>query len=319
MKKFYGILFLLALMAFKTNLQAQTCAGVSAGMFSTDPNNIYYGVTVTLDGAYGQPVTVSGDIISGDPDIPPVGFELTVSPGNLTQSTIPSYYQTTPGAYASAVINSVTPCPPSSVDLSFLRPTSSEVVTTGNDLYTNFVNATGIFQIYPSLTVTSSDLELVTLADTSKKIIFAPISGHGTANNLCAVYNSQNSDYMYFFMESSTANDTSWRRVWDETNTYLYSTIQFDQTLDIILNSQVPSALNEQNAKQNEPTLFFNASYTVQPAVKSQAPFSCFSGCINAQEERFQQTFSGWVIWNITKSGALVAAIYCKGRCSNWW
>ncbi len=69
MKKFYGILLLIALMAFKTNVQAQTCAGVTAGAvllgptpgsngLSTTTND--YLVKVTLSQTYNQDVTVSG-------------------------------------------------------------------------------------------------------------------------------------------------------------------------------------------------------------------------------------------------------------------
>jgi hypothetical protein len=117
MKKFYGILFLLALMAFKTNVQAQVCQGVGSGMFSTDPNSLYSGVFVTLDRPYGQAVTVSGNIKSSDPTVAPVGFSLDIAPGNLRAETIPSYYETTPGDYAYADITSVTPCPPADVSV----------------------------------------------------------------------------------------------------------------------------------------------------------------------------------------------------------
>lgn len=111
MKTIYGfVLVFMSLFAFSKVTQAQTnCAGISAGVFSTDPDNIYYGVRVTLNQAYEQSITVSGNIISGDPNVSPVAFSLTVSPGNLTQETQPSYYQTSPGTYASAVISTITP------------------------------------------------------------------------------------------------------------------------------------------------------------------------------------------------------------------
>ena len=115
MKKFYGILFLLALMAFKTNLHAQTCAGVTAEAIPINPqtgsqNN--FTVRVTLSQIYGQDVTVSGyfydEGVGANLNSP---FTLTVTAGNLTAETY-DHYSAHPTSSGAVVIESVTPCPP---------------------------------------------------------------------------------------------------------------------------------------------------------------------------------------------------------------
>ena len=66
MKKIYGILFLIALVGFKTNLQAQTpCDAVTVIALPQDPQSgahNYFAVRATLTQAFGQDVTVTGFI-----------------------------------------------------------------------------------------------------------------------------------------------------------------------------------------------------------------------------------------------------------------
>lgn len=315
MKKFYGILLCLALMAFKTNLQAQTCAGVTAGAvllgptpgsngLSTTTND--YLVKVILSQTYNQDVTVSGYFYAAagglNYDNP---FSVIVGAGSLSAQTGQIYTITNIDDPA-VIITSVSPCPLSG--LSYLKPINSEGITTGNSLYTNFVNATGIFQKYPLLQITDQNLNLITLTDSSLKLIVASISGIGSANKLVAVCNTRNSEYMFYFMEYSSVNDQTTARVYDENNTFIYNTFQTSTTFNLY-----PGNLS----LRVKPTLFFYASdRTGSPSLNV---LSCFSSCIHGQQAAFEDTFSGWVIWNTIIAVPVAAAIHCQGSCRGWW
>jgi len=112
MKKFYGILLCLALMAFK-NSQAQTCAAVSTEPVPvTDhPSNLnrYFTVKATLNQAYNQDVTVNGSI-----DAPTLHgtYTLIISAGTLTAETSTEYRQPlSDNQQPITTVSSVSPCP----------------------------------------------------------------------------------------------------------------------------------------------------------------------------------------------------------------
>ena len=116
MKKFYGILFLLALMAFKTDLQAQTpCDAVTVTVIAPSPQtgtNNYFGVRVSLAQVYNQDVIVEGYIYETEGgarvDNP---YSLTIPTGSLTAETDLYFFATGPASSATATISSVSPCP----------------------------------------------------------------------------------------------------------------------------------------------------------------------------------------------------------------
>ena len=115
MKKFYGILLLLALMAFKTNVQAQTCTSVTAELTAVSPQSEYihwFGVKVSLAQPYTQNVTVGGTIMDTEGASPSL-WQLTILAGSLTAETSPNFYSTDPQWSARVSIDNVTPCPPS--------------------------------------------------------------------------------------------------------------------------------------------------------------------------------------------------------------
>lgn len=121
MKKIYGILFLLALMAFKTNVQAQTCAGVTAQAISMGPtpsptpglNTLTndYVVRATLSHTYSQNVTVNGFFYdaSGPANVDHP-YTVIVAAGSLSEQT-GQIYTADATAGGVATIESVTPCP----------------------------------------------------------------------------------------------------------------------------------------------------------------------------------------------------------------
>ena len=123
MKKFYGILLCLALMAFKTNLQAQTCAGVTAQAISMGPTpsptpglstlTNDYVVRATLTQAYSQDVTVTGFFYdaSGPANVDHP-YTVIVAAGSLSAQTA-QLYTADNSAGGVVTIESVTPCPTS--------------------------------------------------------------------------------------------------------------------------------------------------------------------------------------------------------------
>ena len=62
MKKFYGIILLFtALTAFKTNLQAQVCASVTAEVIFPNPQSgqyNYFGAKVSIAEGFGQEIPI---------------------------------------------------------------------------------------------------------------------------------------------------------------------------------------------------------------------------------------------------------------------
>lgn len=134
MKKFYGIILLFtALIAFKTNVQAQTypCAEITVDVTGGHPQNSttnYFGVMVTLDKTYNQDITVNGNV-APDASTRPRSFSLTVTAGNLSAQSSTSLFSTSPTEEAILNILSIspstvtsngvsysthlTPCPPS--------------------------------------------------------------------------------------------------------------------------------------------------------------------------------------------------------------
>ena len=122
MKKFYGILFLLALVAFKTNVQAQTCDAVSAVAYPKNQQvgeHDYYGVRVSISQAYTHDITVTGYANQGGGGGQQFPFSLTILAGNLAAETGETFYETCSACEGPNVtITSVTPCP--TYDLSVL-------------------------------------------------------------------------------------------------------------------------------------------------------------------------------------------------------
>jgi len=114
MKKFYGILLCLALMAFKTNVQSQSpCESVSVEVIPMYPQTepqYSYGVRVRLSQVYGQDVTVDG-LIQREDGRYVDGWRLVITAGNLTAETATDIYSADPTIAVIAQITSVTPCP----------------------------------------------------------------------------------------------------------------------------------------------------------------------------------------------------------------
>lgn len=117
MKKFYGILFLLALMAFKTNVQAQTpCDAVTVTVIAPSPQtgaNNYFGARVSIAQPYSENVTVNGILFEDGNHPNNIPFTLTIIAGELLAETADTYFQLGPASSAGIEINSVSPCPPS--------------------------------------------------------------------------------------------------------------------------------------------------------------------------------------------------------------
>lgn len=277
------------ILSFIQIMNAQICAGVTALAFPLNPqaeNFSYYGVRVGLEHFYTQDVTVVGGIQANDGE-PAFLWSLTIPAGSLTAETSATYFRTTYGAEVTVDIQSVDPCPePTPVDISYLMPKQSETITTQNQLYVNFVSSTGIFQTYPNLQITDQNLELLTLQDTSIKAFIASVSGVGTPNKLAVVYNDSISEYMYYFIERSQGSPIL-GKVFDETNTLLYETTQTSTAFSLSF-------------------AFF-------------APKSCFAGCMEAQEDYFEDTIAGWIYWNLNPWVQVVTAVNCQGCCKKWW
>lgn len=114
MKKFFSILLLIALMA-KTDLQAQTCASVTAELTAVSPQSEFihwFGIKVSIAQPYNQNVTVSGTITDTE-GASPSTWQLTILAGSLTAETSSNFYSTDPQWSARVYIDNVTPCPPS--------------------------------------------------------------------------------------------------------------------------------------------------------------------------------------------------------------
>ncbi len=114
MKKFYGILFLLALMAFKTNVQAQVpCDAITTTVISPTQSGQYnyYGAKVSIAQGYGQNITVVGNLIDSENSAHTQQFTLTINAGELSVETYANVFQVGPTSGAEIEITSVTPCP----------------------------------------------------------------------------------------------------------------------------------------------------------------------------------------------------------------
>ena len=131
MKKIYGILFLLALMAFKTNLQAQTpCDAVTVTVIAPAPQtgaNNYFGARVSIAQPYSENVTVNGILFEDGNHPNNIPFTLTIIAGELLAETADTYFQLGPASSAGAEISSVTPCP-ANVDATTLGNKHNQVV-----------------------------------------------------------------------------------------------------------------------------------------------------------------------------------------------
>lgn len=181
---------------------------------------------------------------------------------------------------------------PVSPDLSYLKPKSNSIITRSHSLYTSFVNATGIFQKYPSLSITNQNLDLVILTDTTIKVIVIQIAGVGYSNKLVAVCNTKLSKYKYYFMEYSRDDKLMQvsAKTFNQNNSHIFSTIHNASTYNLMRNMAMP--------------------------------WSCFGDCIDRQEAWFESSFVGWLFWNMLPVSVVVqtmAAINCEGCCDGWW
>lgn len=106
MKKMLGI-FIAALIGFA----GQALAQITVEAFPNDPQSgphNYFGVRVTLGQVYGVDVTVNGYIYDeGNAPTTDHPFSLTVTAGNTTAETSPTFYQTDPTATGIASLASV--------------------------------------------------------------------------------------------------------------------------------------------------------------------------------------------------------------------
>lgn len=106
------------------------------------------------------------------------------------------------------------------------------------------------------------------------------------------VYNSQLNDYMLYFSTSSFIGEIKKSKIYDETGNYLY---------EIGLESG---------------RIVVTASQDLSSASKAA---SCFSVCFHAQEDNFEDTFTGWLAWNTNPHVQIIAAGNCQGCCQGWW
>lgn len=133
MKKFYGILLCMALMAFKTNVQAQTCSTVSTVHFQSSTG--YYGVRVSMANTYTEHVTVTG--WASDPNHP---FSLTIYAGNLSAETDATFYESSEPPIIS--VSTVSPCPESEIE-AFTNSSDFSAFTGANQTIASKINYAG--------------------------------------------------------------------------------------------------------------------------------------------------------------------------------
>ncbi len=146
MKKIYGILLCLALMAFKTNVQAQSaCDAVTAEVIAPSPQTGSYnsfGARVSISQPYEQDITVNGTINEEGGNGLHQEFTLTIPAGSLFAETT-SYLQVSPVSGASVSISSVTPCPSGGevqftmtpALQSYIAQKQQEINNEGNNMY----------------------------------------------------------------------------------------------------------------------------------------------------------------------------------------
>lgn len=142
------------LLAFAQFLNAQKnikpCMGVVASTFPLNPqaeNSNYYGVRVALGQPYSQDVTVVGGIHASDNE-PAALWTLTIPAGSLTAETAATYYQTNVGVEVTVDIQSVNPCPGTSLLTmnaalqSFINQKLSEINAVGGSICSQVNSAT---------------------------------------------------------------------------------------------------------------------------------------------------------------------------------
>lgn len=110
-------------MAFKTNLNAQSCASVTASYFGplSTSSSDEYGARVTIAEIFTENITVVGKLVQTENHSNNIEFTLTIIAGQLSAETDPRYFTVPMASGLDIEITSVTPCPSDVIAETYLR------------------------------------------------------------------------------------------------------------------------------------------------------------------------------------------------------
>ena len=143
----------------------------------------------------------------------------------------------------------------------------------------------------PSITLDNVIMEGYS-KDSSVRDIITKLNESNNFDYVIDIYNTQNFESIFYFEKYTLLQNEFKTTVYDENKTALYNTVSSRSTTDLI------------------------------PIEQVQQRASCFKTCFDAQEESFEDSFTGWLYWNVGPQAVAVqtmAALNCQGCCRVWW
>jgi hypothetical protein len=171
-----------------------------------------------------------------------------------------------------------------------LTPTSINEVSEDNEYVQIFLENSNLINRYDGLSFDFEKIELLNVSNQNIKIISIPIKENDELNFIFGVINLEANDYMIFFQNFNVTETQVITKLFDEDKTEF--------------------ANHTFNKNENSLNISLIDNYK---------PTSCFKSCMERQEDNFEDTFAGWIIWNTHPHVQIMAAINCKGCCKKWW
>jgi hypothetical protein len=150
-----------------------------------------------------------------------------------------------------------------------------------NDVVKTFFEKTKINLIYPELQFNESETELLSLKNNFKTVKLSILNNEKT-NIVYAVYNSNDNDFIWFFVNNT------------------------DTKIDVL------------SPEMDLISTFVNSNGFVN-ILNIDNRRSVFGACMDAVEDDYTNDFIGWAHWHSSPFPALTAAVACQGCAKNWW
>ena len=168
-----------------------------------------------------------------------------------------------------------------------LKPKVGEKILNSDTLFKKFMEMSPIFVAHPELKL-SKNIEKISLVTPNLIGFQLPIENSSTYNYVVGYYNSDKNDYFSYYELQTKLNGTYTTEIFDEAGNYLYTTSADGHNFNIIL-----------PGKETGKTPF--------------------SDCMHVMEAYYEDTISGWLLWNVVAVTQINAAVYCQGCVKGWW
>lgn len=170
-----------------------------------------------------------------------------------------------------------------------LLPSNFTIITQSSQDYIDFSNSS---TLYSNSVYSLTDYKLYNVSQRNLRILESTIQ-NSRFNRLITYLNYDTKESISYLLIIETERSVTNTQVFDSTGSPLYNTnvsgnsITFDNL-----------ALNEVNNRGTE-TPFWH--------------------CMQVKQNEFEQTFSGWILWNTSGVTAVTAAVFCQGCAKHWW